>query len=51
MLDAMSKILVFSKEERELLGLIDGGGQPDQQLNREGLGDTLINYLLDDDDE
>lgn len=42
MLEAMSKILVFSDEEKELLGLVK---------KKQSIGEKLINYFLADDED
>lgn len=48
MIDAMSKILEFSNEERGLLGL-----KPSTNINNASpsISDKLVNYFLIDDDE
>ncbi|CDW82092.1 viral a-type inclusion protein repeat containing protein [Stylonychia lemnae] len=54
MLDAMSKILGFTMEEKQSLGLIkkpttlDAGAE---QQNTRGIGEKLINFFLQDDDD
>mmetsp|Transcript_9901 Transcript_9901/g.7444 ORF Transcript_9901/g.7444 Transcript_9901/m.7444 type:complete len:84 (+) Transcript_9901:187-438(+) len=57
MLESMSKVLVFSMEEKESLGLVkkeqlEGGGSGKHSgvLNK-GISDKFINFLLDDEDE
>ena len=51
MLDAMSKILGFSMEEKEVLGLVKKNSLEDDKQGNKGIGDKLINFLLDDEDE
>lgn len=57
MLEAMSKILVFTIEEKESLGIVkkeilQGESEPEQSLiNKKGFSDKLINFLLDDEDD
>lgn len=56
MLDAMSKILGFSIEEKQALGLIkkqnlDEGNAPGSEQNTKGIGEKLINFFLMDDDD
>mmetsp|Transcript_21073 Transcript_21073/g.20220 ORF Transcript_21073/g.20220 Transcript_21073/m.20220 type:complete len:85 (+) Transcript_21073:1414-1668(+) len=58
MLEAMSKVLVFSIEEKEVLGIVkkehldnaSAGTTHGKELNK-GFSDKLINFLLDDEDE
>jgi hypothetical protein len=53
MLEAMSKILLFTMEEKQLLGIVKkeqlNGGESGEV--KKGFSDKLINFLLDDDDE
>jgi hypothetical protein len=56
MLDAMSKILGFTMEEKQVLGLVkkqslegDANGTPEQ--HQKGLGEKLINFFLQDEDD
>ena len=57
MLEAMSKVLVFSVEEKEMLGIVKkevletNVGSENQKLLNKGFSDTLINFLLDDEDD
>jgi hypothetical protein len=57
MLEAMSKILVFSIEEKESLGMVkkevlQGTGEAEQSLiNKKGFSDQLVNFLMDSDDD
>ena len=54
MVDAMSKILEFSNEERQTLGLkpIDKGGQmlENQNGSAVNIADKLVSYFLHDDE-
>ena len=54
MLEALSKILVFTIEEKESLGMVKketlGDNDSSEQgiLSKKGFSDKLINFLLDD---
>ena len=55
MLDAMSKILAFSMEEKQELGLLkktsgDLGGEADPGAGG-GFGKKFLDFLLDDDED
>lgn len=54
MLEAMSKILAFTMEEKEQLGLVKKTkvaeiGKDQRQVR--GISDKLINFFLDDEDD
>lgn len=55
MLDAMSKILAFTIEEKQVLGLAkkQGGIEAEgaEDLQKKGIGEKLINFFLMDDED
>lgn len=56
MLEAMSKILVFTMEEKESLGMVkkevlEGQTEDKTGLIKKGFSEKLINFLLDDEEE
>lgn len=50
MLDTMSKILGFTIEEKQLLGLIKAEGGASSQAPK-GIKDSLISFFMNEDDE
>jgi hypothetical protein len=52
MLDAMSKILGFSMEEKQKLGMVarPDGHAEEKQSKASGFGSSLVNFLMGDDD-
>lgn len=53
MLDAMSKILAFTMEEKQTLGLVQKetvDGKAADSVQKKGLGGSLISFLMGDDD-
>lgn len=53
MLDAMSKILGFTLEEKITLGLAktnNPANDSQEKVSNKGISDKLINFLLEDDD-
>ena len=57
MLEAMSKILCFTMEEKQILGIVKKNSLDDGEPSNvgsgpnKGIGEKLINFLLDDDDD
>ena len=53
MLDAMSKILGFTMEEKQALGLVKKqsiDGKPEEKEERQGFRASFVSFLMGDDD-
>jgi len=51
MLEAMSKILVFTMEEKQILGLVVKQTVIHQKVKTSGFTDSFFSYLMGDEDE